>query len=387
MFIEQILRKNTELARAAFALHQGGRILPDSYLVDMDSLLENAKKILEAGKREQIKLFFMLKQLGRNPYIGKKLMELGYEGAVAVDFREAQVLMKAGIPIGNVGHLVQIPDALLPEMIARKPQVITVYSLEKLKKIDMAARDLGMVQGILLRVYDKGDLHYSGQTAGFSLEELPKILESVLKTCRNVIIRGATSFPCYLYDEKQRDIMPTNNLNTVIKAAEILKAAGVKADIINTPSATCVRTIEKMKERGGNCGEPGHGLTGTTPLHACCEAEELPAVVYVSEISHNFMGNAYCYGGGHYRRSHVSDVLVGRNLEEAKRLRVIPPSHESIDYHFGISEECEVGDTAVMAFRYQMFVTRSDVVLLEGAASGHPEIIGIYDSMGNRKDI
>ncbi len=175
MFIEQILRKNTELARAAFALHQGGRILPDSYLVDMDSLLENAKKILEAGKREQIKLFFMLKQLGRNPYIGKKLMELGYEGAVAVDFREAQVLMKAGIPIGNVGHLVQIPDALLPELIARKPQVITVYSLEKLKKIDMAARDLGMVQGILLRVYDKGDLHYSGQTAGFSLEELPKM--------------------------------------------------------------------------------------------------------------------------------------------------------------------------------------------------------------------
>ena len=49
MFIEQILRKNTELARAAFALHQGGRILPDSYLVDMDSLLENAKK---SWKRE-----------------------------------------------------------------------------------------------------------------------------------------------------------------------------------------------------------------------------------------------------------------------------------------------------------------------------------------------
>lgn len=387
MFIEQTLRKNTELVRAAFALHQEEKILPDSYLVDLDSLLENAKKILEAGKQEKIKLFFMLKQLGRNPYIGKKLVELGYEGAVAVDFREAQVLMKAGIPIGNVGHLVQIPDALLSKLVAWGPQVITVYSLDKIKKIDMAAREREVVQGILLRVYDKDDLLYSGQTAGFSLDELPWILESTLKTCTNIAIRGVTSFPCYLYDEKQKDIVPTNNLNTVKKAAELLKAAGVEADIINTPSATCVRTIKKMKEWGGNCGEPGHGLAGTTPFHACCEAEELPAVVYVSEISHNFMGNAYCYGGGHYRRSHVSNVLVGKKLEDAKRLQVIPPSDESIDYHFGISGECQVGDTAVMAFRYQIFVTRSDVVLLKGVASGHPEIIGIYDSMGNRKDI
>ena len=201
MFIEQILRKNTELARAAFALHQGGRILPDSYLVDMDSLLENAKKILEAGKREQIKLFFMLKQLGRNPYIGKKLVELGYEGAVAVDFREAQVLMKAGIPIGNVGHLVQVPDALIGKLVSFGPQLITVYSFDKLKKIDEAAREAGVIQGVLLRVYNPGDMLYSGQTAGFSLEELPGLITSILGNLRHIRIRGVTSFPCYLYDE------------------------------------------------------------------------------------------------------------------------------------------------------------------------------------------
>ena len=86
------------------------------------------------------------------------------------------------------------------------------------------------------------------------MEELPKILESVLKTCRNVIIRGATSFPCYLYDEKQRDIMPTNNLNTVIKAAEILKAAGVKADIINTPS---------YRDNTASCLLRGRGASGS----------------------------------------------------------------------------------------------------------------------------
>ena len=38
-----------------------------------------------------------------------------------------------------------------------------------------------------------------------------------------------------------------------------------------------------------------------------------------------------------------------------------------------------------MAFRYQIFVTRSDVVLLEGVAEQKPVITGIYDSLGNVK--
>ena len=141
-----------------------------------------------------------------------------------------------------------------------------------------------------------------------------------------------------------------------------------------------------MAEFGGNCGEPGHGLSGTTPMHAVYELEERPAVVYVSEISHNFMGNAYCFGGGHYRRSHVKKVRVGTSLGHSRELTVIPPTDESIDYHFGISEECAVGDTAVMAFRFQIFVTRSDVVLVKGIQEGCPGIVGIYDSQGRKKE-
>ena len=64
---------------------------------------------------------------------------------------------------------------------------------------------------------------------------------------------------------------------------------------------------------------------------------------------------------------------------------VIPPTDERIDYHFGLSEPCEVGAAVIMAFRYQIFVTRSDVVLVKGISSGRPEIIGIYDSLGRRK--
>lgn len=44
-----------------------------------------------------------------------------------------------------------------------------------------------------------------------------------------------------------------------------------------------------------------------------------------------------------------------------------------------------MGDTVIMAFRHQMFVTRSDVVLVEGLKKREPEIIGIYDTLGRRK--
>ncbi len=72
-------------------------------------------------------------------------------------------------------------------------------------------------------------------------------------------------------------------------------------------------------------------------------------------------------------------------MRHLRCMKVMPPSLESIDYHFGLEEPCQIGETVVMAFRYQIFVTRSDVVLLEGVAEQKPVITGIYDSLGNVK--
>lgn len=385
MFVEQVLKRNRALAETAFGLHKSGQILPDSYVVDVDAFCSNAQRILEEAKKHDFKLYFMLKQLGRNPYLAQSLVKMGYDGAVTVDYREAQVMMDHGVPIGNAGHLVQIPEAMLEKVVAYGPEVMTVYSLDKVRSIQRAAAGLHKQQGILLRVYAEGDMIYSGQTAGFELSKLKEVLRFIREECPNIEVRGVTSFPCYLYDEKTGEIDPTPNLHTVLDAKAHLEQAGFSDLIINTPSATCSASIEKMARLGGNCGEPGHGLTGTTPLHAQKVQPEVPAVVYVSEVSHNFMGKAYCYGGGHYRRSHVQYALVGGNVDDSRKLEVIPPSDESIDYHFGLSEECQVGETVVMAFRFQIFVTRSDVVLVRGISSGQPEIIGIYDSQGRRK--
>lgn len=384
MFVERLQKDNPKFIAAMVKLQQEGTLLPDSYAVDMEQFRANAAAIVASAKEKGIKLYFMLKQIGRNPVLAQELVKLGYDGAVVVDFKEAQVMMRHNIPIGNVGHLVQIPEAMVPQVVAYGPEVITVYTADKVRSISRAAEKLGKQQKILIRVFGDGDMIYPGQTAGVHLNELAAFVETV-KDLPGIRIAGITSFPCFLYNADEDDIAPTPNLQTVLKAKETLMACGIVPEIINTPSATCCRTLELMAEYGCNCGEPGHGLTGTTPYHVGHEQPEKSCIAYVSEISHNFDGLAYCYGGGFYRRSHVENALVGRSADALRSVKVIPPSVEAIDYHFGLDQSCDVGETVIMAFRFQVFVTRSDMVLIEGVAEGNATVSSVWDSLGNQK--
>ena len=384
MFVERLQKDNPQFIEAMVKLQQEGALLPDSYAVDMEQFRANAAAIAASAKEKGIKLYFMLKQIGRNPVLAQELVKLGYDGAVVVDFKEAQVMMRHNIPIGNVGHLVQIPEAMIPQVVAYGPEVITVYTADKVRSISRAAAALGKEQKILIRVFGDGDMIYPGQTAGIHLKDLADFVAQV-RDLPGIKIAGMTSFPCFLYNAEKDDIAPTANLQTVLKAKEILIDCGIEPEIINTPSATCCRTLELMAEYGCNCGEPGHGLTGTSPYHVGHEQPEKSCIAYVSEISHNFDGLAYCYGGGFYRRSHVENALVGRSADALRSMKVIPPSVEAIDYHFGLDQGCEVGETVIMAFRFQVFVTRSDMVLIEGGAEGSPVVSSVWDSLGNQK--
>lgn len=384
MFVERLQKDNPKFVAAMVKLQQEGALLPDSYAVDMEQFRANAAAIVASAKEKGIKLYFMLKQIGRNPVLAQELVKLGYDGAVVVDFKEAQVMMRHHIPIGNVGHLVQIPEAMIPQVVAYGPEVITVYTVDKVRSISRAAAKLGNVQKILIRVFGDGDMIYPGQTAGIHLNALAAFVQQV-RDLPGIRIAGITSFPCFLYNADKDDIAPTPNLQTVLKAKELLMECGIVPEIINTPSATCCRTLELMAEYGCNCGEPGHGLTGTTPYHVGHEQPEKSCIAYVSEISHNFDGLAYCYGGGFYRRSHVENALVGRSADNLRSMKVVPPSVEAIDYHFGLDRSCAVGETVIMAFRFQVFVTRSDMVLVEGVAEGNATVSSVWDSLGNQK--
>ena len=384
MFLERLRKDNPKFIDAMVKLQQEGTLLPDSYAMDMEQFRANGKAIADAAKEKGIKLYFMLKQIGRNPVLAKELLDAGFDGAVVVDFKEAQVMMRHNIPIGNVGHLVQIPEGMVRQVVEYGPEVITVYTADKVRSISRAAAELGKEQKLLIRVFGDGDMIYPGQTAGIHLKDLAAFIAGI-RDLPGIRIAGITSFPCFLYDAAKDDIAPTANLQTVLAAKQILTDCGIEPEIINTPSTTCCRTLELMAEYGCNCGEPGHGLTATTPCHVGHQLPEKSCIAYVSEVSHNFDGLGYCYGGGFYRRSHVEHALVGTSAENLRPMKVIPPSVEAIDYHFGLSEGCAVGETVIMAFRFQVFVTRSDMVLIEGVSSGNPVISSVWDSLGNQK--
>lgn len=383
MFLEKVIEKNPELIRCAFAYHQDGTILPDTYILDLDSIVHNAEKMKEEADKYGIELYFMLKQIGRNPLVAEKLIETGFKGAVTVDYKEALRMIQNGIHIANVGHLVQIPMALMKKIITAEPDYVTVYSLAKIREINEAARQCGRVQKILIRLSDEDSDIYSGQVGGFHSGELKELIETV-KTMSNVQIGGLTVFPALLYSEKDNAIKGTNNILALNRGMKIAMECGLHDLNINLPSATCCASMKTIHELGGTSGEPGHGLTGTTPMHKYNDLAEKPAYVYVSEISHNYDGKAYCYGGGHYRRSHMENVLVGKDFESARKLKVVAPSEESIDYHYEISEPCEINDCAIMAYRTQVFTTRSHVAVVAGLSEGKPQLLGIYDALGER---
>ena len=386
MFLDATIRRNSELIETAFQLHQSGLIPPDTFVLDLDLIIYNAKMIKKVADELGIKLYFMTKQFGRNPFISEKLMELGYEGAVCVDFDEVKTLSANGIKLGNIGHIVQIPSRMVHDFVENNPEVITVYSYEKAVEVSRAATSLSKNQGLLLKVIEHEDLLYPGQQGGFYLQELLEMAKKI-QSLPGVHIEGLTSFPCFIYNEVSGEIEATPNMNTLKKAKKILEEKlNIKINQMNTPSTNCCQSIKLAAENGSTHCEPGHGLIGTTPMNAFKDGVEVPAIVYVSEVSHNLDGLTYAYGGGYYRRSHVAKALIGESIQSAKCYDVSAMSLESIDYYFPLKGTAMVGNTAVFAFRSQVFVTRSKVAIVKGIHSGKPEICGIYTSLGIRGD-
>lgn len=389
MFLDMTLKRNPRLIKHALRLHREGKIFANSYLLDIDALKQNTKKLVAAAQKHNIKLYMMTKQIGRNPVVAKIIEKCGIEKAVAVDPWEAIALGKAGIKLGNVGHLVQIPSGMIKEVLAYQPEVVTVFSFEKAEEISKVALELGRKQNILLRVVGANDRIYEGQVGGFKEEELI-VQARKINSLEGVNIVGVTAFPCFLYDPKERKIKKTENADTVIRCVEELKEKlNIEITQVNTPSANSIASFSLLEELGATHAEPGHALTGTTPLHGYEILEEVPALVYVSEISHLFDDKAYVFGGGYYRRSNMKKALVGRDFAEmqANQLDALELSAEAIDYYGTLKikdKKVRVGDTVIYAFRTQIFATRSEVVLVEGIQHDNPQIIGVFDSLGKR---
>lgn len=383
MFIRALKAQNPALIQAARQLWQQGAILPDTYVIDVDQVMENGRRLLEVAGRHGITLYLMTKQLGRNPWLAKKLIDLGFHGTVAVDFKEARALRNADVRVSHAGHLVQVPKSQVAESVMSPTEIITVFSLEKARQISAVATEAGRVQSVMLKVFGGQDKLYPGQEAGFPLSQLDEVVNAI-RTLPGINLAGLTHFPCLLWDEDLQQTLPTPNLHTLLQARDRLQKQGIEIEQVNAPSASSCSTLSLLAEYGVTHAEPGHALTGTIPANQHGDQPERIAMLYLTEVSHQFQGNSYCFGGGYYRRGHAQNALVyPPQSDVAVPASLLPIDNSSIDYHLPLAGEFPVGSPVVMCFRTQIFVTRSDVALVTGIATGKPVLEALYDSLGN----
>ena len=262
MFLQTLMRRNPKLVRAAYKLHKDCRILPDSYVIDVDMLLQNARRIADEAMRCGVRLYYMTKQIGRNPYIAQKLEALGYDGCVAVDFKEAETMMKYGVKLGHVGHLVQIPKAAVNDIVNYAPEAITVYSAKKAKEISDAALQAHRIQNIMLRIVGERANIYAGQEAGCAVSELEELIKKI-QTYKGVKLSGLTSFPCFIRranakrrtDEKHRRFDGSKNLYRIaIRHTDRTDEYAVRDE---RPNRTTDKRIGRYARRAGTRAD-GH---------------------------------------------------------------------------------------------------------------------------------
>ena len=394
MFLRFLRARNPAFIDYAVFMLERGLIESDTYVLDVDAIEHNARRLRDLSQKHGLSLYFMSKQLGRNAEISRRVLEAGkivsgaqgpggsgFTGMVAVDFREAQLLHSAGLPVKHLGHLCQVPKNSRDAALDMKCEVITLFSPEKAKELSEAAERRGMVQGVLLRLVNEGDIFYQGQEGGFPLNTLSETLDQMEKL-PGLRIAGLTSFPCFLYQENEGKAFPTPNTNTVMKGAALLRERGFQNLQINMPSCNSPATIPLAAELGATHLEPGHSLTGTNPDNLNEKDPLTPALLYMTEVSHHYNDRSFCFGGGYYRRSNLHHAMV-KNSGVYEETHVFTPAPESIDYNLQLSGRFPSGSPVCMAFRTQIFTTRSRVALVEGLSASRPKLLGIWDSSGN----
>jgi predicted amino acid racemase len=396
MFLDPIRRRNPRLIEQAIALHQAGRIPANTFVIDLDAVEANARAISGEASRLGLTVFAMTKQMGRNGDYCRAIMRGGIGQSVNVDMACVRATHRAGMQIGHLGHLVQIPKAEADAAASFAPGYWTVFNREKAAEAAEASAKRGRRQDVLARIQTAGDHFYRGHEGGFEAHDI-NLVADWIDALSGARFAGITTFPALLFDQATRKVSPTPNLTTLQIAAEALAKSGRRGIAINAPGTTSSLMLAALAEAGTTQVEPGHGLTGTTPLHAVEDLPELPAVVYVSEVSHYHGSDAYCFGGGLYIDPIFPDypvkAIVSREPTVAASslctVEIPPPA--AIDYYGMIDSTSgetkpRVGDTVVFGFRPQIFVTRAYTCGVSGLSSGAPQPFAIHDALGRPAD-
>ena len=394
MFLRSLLGRNPRFVEAAIELHQAGEIPANSCVLDLDMIESNTAGLCRQARELGLTVYAMTKQLGRAPGALAAMTAGGVDGFVAVDMACARPIVRHGHNLGHLGHLVQVPSAETSEAAGLEPDYWTVFSENKATAAAAAAHRLGRSQRMLVRVFSDGDEFYPGHEGGVSLDDLPAMIDRIARM-EGAEFVGLTTFPALLFDAATGGARLTPNADTLARAAEIARRhpACPQRLEINSPGTTSTEVLPMLASSGATQVEPGHGLTGTTPLHAVQELPESPAVLYLSEVAHIHQGVPLCFGGGLYVDPVFGDyevrAVVAQDPSEisTEPVPVDMPDPAGIDYYARLHPRSRrtvaEGATVVFGFRVQAFVTRALVAGLSGVSDGRPRVAGVWNGFGD----
>ena len=106
MFLNILERRNPQFIKAVVDLHQKGELKANSFVIDLDIVKENVRIIKEEADKFGLDIYWMTKQINRNPVILKVLAEIGSPKTIAVDIDCARIIVDNNGVVGHIGHLV-----------------------------------------------------------------------------------------------------------------------------------------------------------------------------------------------------------------------------------------------------------------------------------------
>lgn len=395
MYIDRVRHLNPTLVRTAARFHMDGALLANTYLLDLDAIAANTRTIRAAADAHGLGLYAMTKQLGRNPDACDAIADAGIPSAVAVDMQCMEAVLRSRrMRVGHVGHLVQPHRGSEDAVIAARPEVVTLLDEAIAERVADAARRAGREQAVLLRVVAPGDRFYFGHGGGFPLDDIESSARRI-EGIDGLRVAGVTSFPALLADPGTRRLELTPNMVTLQRAAERLRAAGFGIEQVNAPGTTSSGALRMLADAGATHAEPGNGLHGTTPLMLFDEeSPELPAIVYVTEVSHLHGADAYVFGAGLYVDKLLGEyplrAFCGRDDDITERVFSAEMAPDGAIHYYAVlrlppRHDVRVGDTVVFCFRPQAFVTRARTRALFGSHAGPPRLGDAFDVVDARR--
>jgi predicted amino acid racemase len=405
--LRKTLQKNPLLIKAAAALHRSGEIPPDTYVLDLDTIISNASKGLAEANRVGIKEYMCTKQFGRNPVVVDGLLRAGFEKAIGMDIEGIKNLHRQGVSIGHVGHFGQIPTSELEFVLDEvRPDVFTVYSIERARQISHLAGKLGIKQKLLVKVVADPRTERPATGGGMSEDEAFAMAKELQKL-DNVQVVGATSYPATAFSIIHKTHQLSANFKAMMRVVgRMHRELGIEIEQVNAPGRNCVATMAIVANGGGTHVEPGHSFLGTLPSMAFeLDSAEIPAATYVTEISHYFGGYAIAFGDSFMATATMGSLrndidteyiyaVIGDDPDKIldQGLVLAEPQqfwHDDLGWSMYASlmpdrtQKANVGDTVVYGFRPQIYRTpKGRTAVVTGIQRNAPKLVGIFDRAG-----